>query len=249
MKTFTLSNLSHKPFVILAYPRTGSYLLVNLLDQFSGLKCYGEVFKKSRIELPEDEISHLNATLESRNAAPLLFLRSLFQMNSQSHTGFKFFPNHDLRVKRWVAHSDEINRVVIQRNPMEIFISQSRADATGVWVDKLGVSKKHRVKLKFEPEKFERMFSNICSNRRFLANLAAQKPKTTVAIDYNEIAAIEPVRKLAEFLGADSQPETLQASLHKQTTEPYSDLFENFDIFHNYIKMRYPEFPIDESKI
>lgn len=249
MRTPLLDSLPKKPFVILAYPRTGSYLLVSILDQFPGIKCHGEIFKKERIELPAETILKMKATVQTRDAKPIVFIKRLFELTPDVHTGFKFFANHHAELCKELLHSESINRVIILRKPFDIYVSQTRAIATGCWIDKKGETLADKPLLRFDPEHFQKIMRNVLYNHACMKVIAGNRPESTVTITYDEIAAIEPVRKIAEFIGASSQPEVINVSLHKQTTERYSELFENFDQLQAYVATHHPEMVINPEKI
>lgn len=249
MKKLSLNLLSKKPFVILAYPRTGSYLLVSILDQFPGIKCHGEIFKNRKIELPAETIDKLKATLQSRNAEPAVFIKRLFKLTPDDHTGFKFFANHNAELRKQLMYSNSINRVITHRNPFDIYVSQTRAIATGSWIDKKGDSQADKPLLRFDPEQFDKIIRNVLANQARMKIIAEKRPDTTITINYDEIAAIDPVRKIAEFIGASSQPEVINVSLHKQTSERYSELFENFDQLQAHVATHHPELVINAERI
>jgi LPS sulfotransferase NodH len=249
VKKVSFAAISRKPFVVLAYPRTGSYLLVSLLQQFQGLRCYGEIFKRKALELPSEDIKAIGANLASRNAEPFVFLKQLFQLYPDQHCGFKFFPNHHADVLTWVTWSNQINRVVILRNPFEMYVSFSRVSATGIWVDKHNKAKHRQPRIKFQAESFDKMMRNILNAQKLFKTTAEKRPESTITITYDEIAALEPVRQLAAFLGAASQPTKLEVPLRKQTTERYSELFENFDELASHMRRNYPNICIDKHKL
>ncbi len=249
MRTPLLDSLPKKPFVILAYPRTGSYLLVSILDQFPGIKCHGEIFKKERIELPAKTILKMKATVQTRDAKPIVFIKRLFELTPDVHTGFKFFANHNAELRKQLMYSNSINRVITYRNPFDSYVSQTRAIATGSWIDKKGDSQADKPLLRFDPEQFDKIIRNVLANQARKKVIAEKRPDSTITITYDEIAAIDPVRKIAEFIGASSQPEVINVSLHKQTTERYSELFENFDELQAHIATHHPELMIDAEKI
>ena len=68
-------------------------------------------------------------------------------------------------------------------------------------------------------------------------------------VSRQQVAAIEPVRRIADFLGAASQPEVLDVTLHKQTTESYSELFEKFAEVQAYVAKHHPDLVIDKDRI
>jgi hypothetical protein len=195
------------------------------------------------------DIKAIGANLASRNAEPFVFLKQLFQLYPDQHCGFKFFPNHHADVLTWVTWSNQINRVVILRNPFEMYVSFSRVSATGIWVDKHNKAKHRQPRIKFQAESFDKMMRNILNAQKLFKTTAEKRPESTITITYDEIAALEPVRQLAAFLGAASQPTKLEVPLRKQTTERYSELFENFDELASHMRRNYPNICIDKHKL
>ena len=49
-------------FVILCHPRTGSYLLTDILNRQNGVICHEEIFKRNRVELEEQYLEKLGLT-------------------------------------------------------------------------------------------------------------------------------------------------------------------------------------------
>ncbi|OBX36642.1 hypothetical protein A8U91_00985 [Halomonas elongata] len=68
-------------FIIACLPRTGSYRLVDILNQQEGVVCHGEVFKKTGIELNDEYLKEVSLTEEDikrRDADPASFMGELF---------------------------------------------------------------------------------------------------------------------------------------------------------------------------
>ncbi len=237
-----MNNNYKTPFVILCYPRTGSYLLVDLLNQFPEIICYGEIFKNQRIELPDPTISALGYSLEKRNEDPLGFIKKLYGLESQKITGFKLFPSHNRDVWDWVVNTDEIKKICLIRSPFEIYVSLERANATGIWVNRGG--KKSRpisAKLRFAPEKFDNLMVQIRLHNRNLERLVKNKPDCFVKIRYDQLTRCENIRELARFVGVNEQPDQLLYRLQKQTVEKHSEIFENFHEMMDHLKAKYPK--------
>lgn len=248
-RIFTDSPPSHKPFVILCYPRTGSYLLVDLLSQFSEIACYGEVFKGKYVELPAEVKDKVGYDVEQRNQDPFGYIRKIVGVESHKHTGFKIFPGHNEEAYNWCATSPEINRIALCRAPFEVYVSLKRAKTQGKWTDRKGKSRAKTKKLVFDSEVFDRNIRLFSNQYRNLRQLAQADPVSTKLVTYKQVTDPAAVRQMAEFLGVTIQPEKLEYRLHKQTTERYSELFENFEELMKHVKANHPKLAIDPSKI
>lgn len=248
-RIFTDTPLGRKPFVILCYPRTGSYLLVDLLNQFPEIECHGEIFKNKHVELPQAVKDSVGYDVEMRNQDPAGYLKKIVECSAGQHTGFKIFGTHLKEVYEWCTNSPEINRVALWRSPFEVYVSLKRATTTGSWTNRNGRADKSKKKLVFDPEVFDRNIRLFSNQNRNLRKLAESDPESTFLINYKQVTDPDEVRKLAGFLGATIQPEQLEYRLHKQTTERYSELFENFDELLNHVTKNHPAIKIDPEKI
>ena len=85
------------PFMILTMARCGSYHLKSLLDSAPDIRCFGEVYKPNKVELPEKERQSLGLTkLDTlkRNQLGPDFLRRVVSTNSTQIVGIKAFLDH-----------------------------------------------------------------------------------------------------------------------------------------------------------
>ena len=248
-KIFTDAPPRRKPFVILCYPRTGSYLLVDLLSQFPEIACHGEIFKGNHVELPPAIKDKVGYDVEKRNQDPFGYIRKIVATEGDKHTGFKIFPSHCKEAYNWCVASAEINRVALWRSPFEVYVSLKRATTRGKWTDRSGQSKNDSKKLVFDSDVFDRNIRLFSNQNRNLRKLAEADPMSTILINYKQVTDPEAVREVAKFLGVTVQPEKLEYRLHKQTTERYSELFENFEELMNHVKANHPKIQIDPEKI
>ena len=236
------------PFVILCYPRTGSYLLVDMLNQFPEIVCHGEIFNEKFVELSPKAKEQVGYSLEERNQDPFGYIRKIFSLDEDKHTGFKLFPSHCKRVFEWAKTSTLIKRIALIRAPFEVYVSLQRAKATGVWVDKWGKATKEAPKLRFDPEEFDGMIRHIRNHNENLQQLAESDTASTMMIRYNQVTQLESLQKIAQFIGTPLKPDKFQIRLHRQTTELYSELFENFDELLAHAQSKYPKLWIDPKR-
>lgn len=131
-------------FVILTQPRSGSYLLVDLLNQFPGVLCHGEMFKPHRLKVAKDVSQQINWTIEDRDGRPIYCMREILAIGDDTATGFKLFPDHNRRLWRNVMSSEDIHKIVLLRHPISRYLSRLRAETTGSWVQPIKKSKAGR---------------------------------------------------------------------------------------------------------
>ncbi|MFK7851601.1 MAG: hypothetical protein AB8D78_11550 [Akkermansiaceae bacterium] len=237
------------PFVILAYPRTGSYLLVDLLKQFGDIVCYGEIFKKGMHELPPDIRQNVGMPVEKRDLTPLAFLSKVVQQEPEKLSGFKIFPRHNARVFDWAVSNANVKKLALIRSPFEVYVSLLRAEATGSWIDKGNGKKSLETPLRFNPEKFEKEIKYVNGHNSRLKRLASKQPKSVKIVEYDELQDPEKIRTFAKFVGSKDFSTEVEYRLKKQTTETYSELFENFEELLEYVSRTHPEMNIPEDRI
>jgi LPS sulfotransferase NodH len=123
--------MARRLFVILTLPRTGSYLLMDLLQQLRSISCHPEIFKKPRLELHPGYTPRLKWTRVLRDANPLEFIYGVSNVDDSLASGFKLMYNHQQVVQEHVLGTSEFQKIVLMRNPIARFISRLRAEATG----------------------------------------------------------------------------------------------------------------------
>lgn len=232
---------TNKPFAILSHPKTGGDILSKLLNQFSGLHCYGQLFNKDKIKLPEKKIQRLKVPVESRDEEPLVFLKHLFKLTPKAHSGFVFIfsTQKHILLRRWLINSEAINRVIVLRNPFDIYISQASTAPVGQTAPLI----------KFDPELFDKKIALISRIQTRLKEIAAKRPESTITINYDELADIAPVQRIADFLGASAHPEALKISANQTSTPAYKALFEDFSQVQAHVSANHPDLVIDPKKI
>lgn len=228
-----------EPFVIIAYARMGSYLLVDLLSQFDDIVCFGEIFKKEVIELPNHVLDRLGYDIEKRDQKPLAFVKKVIGLHTDKHTGFKLLCGQGGEARDWAEKSKNVRMIVLVRNPFEVYVSLRRAQATQIWIDRGHTNQEVKPRLKFIAEDFDREIQYIQNYIRSVTRLADSNPKTTKLVDYKDLSDPDTIKRLATFIGAVRHPEKIAYRLRKQTKEPYSELFENFDEMAEYVEVNY----------
>lgn len=233
----------NKTFVILTMPRTGSYLLVDLLNQVPKLRCYGEIFKPGRLELDRESRQHVKWTIAKRDAQPIRYMRLLLALGDYEASGFKLFPEHNRRLWRHVTSASHIHKVVLSRHPLSRYISRMRAESTGRWVERKEDKRPSvsGVSFSFSPCHFERF---LCHHDVFVSTQAeaiSLRPSEYTAIDYEDVVSLRALGKICEALGLPAvDPTKIFPSLQKQTKEPLSELVTNYEEMETYLRVTHP---------
>ena len=231
--------MSKTPFVIITLPRSGSYHLRALLDSAPDIRCYGEIFKGSEVELPPEELALLGLgkkDTDKRDEMGMAVLNKLRKKTDATDQifGFKDFRFNLSRVKifQQMVNSKGWRKVFLFRNPIERYISMERADLTGVFV----VTEKTKDRnldlkrpVRFDPERFERSMGSHRNLKRD-AEKALEKfgPDLVHLVDYTQLNTLDTRKALMAFLGSQGDGALLASDHVKQFTAPLESGVENW---------------------
>ena len=139
------NNNTPKLFVILAYRRTGSNYLMKVLDSFSDIEFFGEVYHWDTVWMPiprkkeyvkwlknQHDISltvgdkpHEDRELvEFNHEKPDYFLK-FFNKSKSKFAGFKLFPEHLHwpKLKEHILSNKSVSKIILERNLLDVYIS------------------------------------------------------------------------------------------------------------------------------
>ena len=221
-------------FVIMCQPRTGSYLLVDLLNQFSDIVCHGEIFKPPRLEMLQWAKKRIPFTAEERDKYPITFVRSVLDLTPNRVAGFKMFATHNAFARQFILEDPGIRKVILSRSPLESYISYKRANLTGEWVGRkrnslVAEAKGAGPKVRFERAEFMHHVKRAETLHSEYAEIEAFTKQEFLRISYDDVVKIEPVRRLAGVLGSKDLSASLAPTLRKQIVEPLEDIVENHE--------------------
>ncbi|MEY5037171.1 MAG: hypothetical protein RL472_277 [Pseudomonadota bacterium] len=239
--------MSKTPFVIITLPRSGSYHLRALLDSAPDIRCYGEIFKGSEVELPPEELALLGLgkkDTDKRDEMGMTVLNKLRKKTDATDQifGFKDFRFNLSRVKifQQMVNSKGWRKVFLFRNPIERYISMERADLTGVFV----VTEKTKDRnldlkrpVRFDPERFERSMGSHRNLKRD-AEKALEKfgPDLVHLVDYTQLNTLDTRKALMAFLGSQGDGALLASDHVKQFTAPLESGVENWAEMEAYLQ-------------
>ncbi len=239
--------MSKTPFVIITLPRSGSYHLRALLDSAPDIRCYGEIFKGSEVELPPEELALLGLGKKDTDKRDEMGMAVLNRLRKNTDAtdqifGFKDFRFNLSRVKIFqkMVNSKGWRKVFLFRNPIERYISMERADLTGVFV----VTEKTKDRnldlkrpVRFDPERFERSMGSHRNLKRD-AEQAFEKfgPDLVHLVDYTQVNTLETRKALMAFLGSQGDGALLASDHVKQFTAPLESGVENWTEMEAYLQ-------------
>lgn len=213
-------------FVIFAEMRTGSNFLESNLDQFPGLKTFGEAFNPYFMVRPKMK-ELFGVTVEMRNSDPILLVNRM-QEHSAGMPGFRFFHDHDERVFEHVMEDRRCAKVVLTRNLVDAYVSRKIAWETDQWQlnDVHDVIKK---KARFVPSEFEKLFYRMKDFQLKVLARLQRSGQTAFYLNYDDIQDIGVINGLARYLGEDTTIDSFSDKFKKQNPEALRDKVKNYD--------------------
>jgi len=213
-------------FIIFAEMRTGSNFLESNLDQFPGLKCYGEAFNPHFLVKPKLK-ELFGVTAKMRDSDPMMLIDKMIE-HAPGMPGFRFFHDHDPRVFEGVIDNPRCAKVILTRNCVDSYVSRCIARATDQWaLNDVKDARKRRVR--FDPEEFERTFYAHKDFQLKIKNRLQKTGQTAFFIDYDETQDLDCLNGLGKFLGEDHALANFAGKFKKQNPEPLADKVQNYD--------------------
>lgn len=138
--------MKSKLFVILAYRRTGSNYLMKVLDSFSDIEFFGEVYHWDTVWMPTSrKLEYVNWLKEQHNiglnigekpgedrelvdfnhSQPDYFLKFFDHTSKSKYAGFKIFPEHLgwSKLEQSILSNKTITKILLTRNLLDVYIS------------------------------------------------------------------------------------------------------------------------------
>ena len=119
-----------KQFVILSMSRSGTNLLISLLNQIKCIACRGEIYLKGleTIICKNGILQHCSLE-EEKNSKPLAYWNEILSScdKSTKAIGFKIFLRQNDEFLEYLANSSEFEKVILMRNPIARYISPRHA--------------------------------------------------------------------------------------------------------------------------
>jgi len=209
-------------FVVLAEMRTGSNLLETYLNEAAGVTCHAELFNPSFVDRPRTG-AVCGYDLARREDDPLGLWAAVRAQGGL--VGFRLFSDHDPRIRDHVLADPTCAKVVLTRNPLDMYVSLKIAQATDQW--RLHNVARHRsAKVRFEAGEFAGHLHRLQEAQRDILHRLQVSGQSAFYIHYDDLTDLGVVNGLLAWLGAPGLKE-LPRSLKKQNPGPLEDLLEN----------------------
>lgn len=203
-------------FVVFAGMRTGSNLLEEQLNRLEGIFCAGELFNPRFVGHPK-QAAYLGFDLGARIADPLALLAAL--RGQPGLNGFRFFHDHDPRVLDTLLADRRCAKIILNRNPLDSYISRKIAAATGQW--KLSdVKQKRATKVDFDASDFAAYVEATQAFQLHLLRALQVSGQTAFHLGYDDLGVLSVLNGLAAWLGVASRLTDLAGRLKPQNPEP-----------------------------
>ncbi len=214
-------------FIIFAEMRTGSNFLESNLDQFPGLKCYGEAFNPYLMVSPKTK-ELFGVSTRERDRDPMFLLEAM-KAGAEGIPGFRFFHDHDPRVFEALIDDPRCAKVVLTRNHVDAYVSRRIANETDQW-QLNNVDDVIKKRARFLGWEFERLFYRMKDFQLQVKARLQRSGQTAFYIDYEDAQDLDVVNGLARFLGEEHELSAFSGKFKKQNPEPVEQKVTNFDM-------------------
>jgi LPS sulfotransferase NodH len=233
-----LGRRDYKRFVIVGVARTGSTLLLHLLNAQSRVIAFGEVFRGDGAigwDTPPFLTLQSPRLRRMQEAEPIEFLeRVVFQRwpREIGAVGFKLFYYH-ARSGPQAALWDHLKRQpdlalihIKRRNILEQYLSLRLAHATNVWSSAKQPGAAHEP-MQLSPEECLRHFEKVRAQEDACDRFFEERSMLTLAYEDLVIDRASAMESVAAHLGVRLEP--VEARIVRQRTQPLSHAIENYD--------------------
>ena len=227
-----------KRFVILCYPRTGSYHLVDKLNQQHGVTCHGELFKPNWVEIDKKYLPLINykqADVAKRDKDPIRFYNEVCAHSEGEWVGFKMFSGHNQSMMTHLLDSKDILKVFLTRNPIQSHISLLFAKKTGKWT-KTNEASDGTEKITVAVEEIN-LINHYLWKKNFYEKIKIISKLTNQSIffiDYNYINDLDKLKNLSSYFTIHEWRNDKVSKYKKQINRSYQKIVENYNIIEKF---------------
>lgn len=223
-----------KKFVLIAGPRTGSTLVIQVANASPEVTAFYELMHPKQLLIHGAERNDL---IPERDGAPMKFLNNLFAAEDSSCVGFKLFDGHNDAVLKNAIQSPHWHKMVLFReNFLAVYSSNLISMKKNVWSSssqaaaKLGQVDTNQntwtETVTFDAEDFDARHRRYLAWYRRATDMLNEHNMPYLFLRYSELLSEPLVRRVFSFLGV-SQPAEIQISIQKNNTSIIVDRFEN----------------------
>lgn len=229
---------NYQKFIILGAARTGSTLLVNLLQSHPSIKTYREIFmnESSKIDWGYPVYSSTKL-LQIRQENPLFFIDQVVfgeVPKNVSAVGFKIFYDHAQGDKQQLVwnHLKDLKSLKIihitRRNLLKNYLSLSLAFKTDIWVNNSHHTHKqsHPTAITLNYDDCIKFFEQRKAYEKYYDNLFSSHQKMNIIYEAFTKNLSPYTKQIQEFL--EVKEYELYCSIKKQAKKPLSKAISNY---------------------
>jgi hypothetical protein len=228
-------------FVIVGAMRTGSNLLQEKLNNFSDIKCLGEIcnihlnrFDSFFVKKIVRKYSIIRK--ESRIYSLIILRKIIFtSIFSKYKTGFRLFRNHNRNIENRVLNNKDIKKIILYRDLIDTYISLEQAKTSGKWIRRDNQSSP-LIKVDFSITKFQEY---VLVNQDFYQSVLISMKEFSsdyIQVEYNDLLDNLKIEEIARFIGAQSPMTSGETILKKQNRFPREQVINNYDEVKEYLE-------------
>ena len=230
-----------KTFVIVAAERTGTNLLIGLLNDFAGCFAGGELFNGNNIArdiIPWRDLSTFDRSslLALRRSDPVAFWNTLCETSASrgfQAIGFKLLYSHGLAQRAVLDHLAADQRIHVihlkRRNLLRRLVSERQAQATGQWAAGASSDVKPRPRVELSMHDIVNSIGTVVAHEVQFDSLFARHP--VLSLVYEDLAhrPTRTAQRAAEFLGLPDPSIIPTIKYRKTGHEILAESFADFE--------------------
>jgi LPS sulfotransferase NodH len=228
LKRLNTSKIWHNQlikFLLIAAPRTGSNLLVSMLNSHPDILCHFELFHWQEVYSAGGGQGDLSLLWE-RNRHPVAFLEKTYSNSyGKKAVGFKLFPNQNPSILNYLIHQSGVKKIILKRsNYLYTYTSHLMAKKSKTYTYRPDVLK---TPVYVNPK---RLIAYIKKNEAFFRKVKNKIQETNqdfFEIEYQQVKDPAWNSNLMKYIGVDSSF-ILKAATQKQNPESLADRIINF---------------------
>lgn len=223
-------------FMILAHRRTGSNLLVSLLNSHPQLRCFGEVFREQyNFNLYMPELAKEFTDYATRTSNPAKYLQAISeQIDVGTHSwGFKLMA-FQLQTEFAELLAEQAVKVIVlsRENQLAQYSSELIAAATGQGIAGQNVEVE-TAEVHFSAKEFNKFRQKVEDDFHVATHAIRAVGLPCLELEYMELQKEETLNKVCEFLNVG--PGKMKSGLQKRNNPAVINRFKNFHFARTYL--------------
>jgi len=220
-------NKRHKYFAIFGTMRSGSNLLEQSLNQFSGITCHGELFNPSFIGHPQST-DFMGLDFNEREKSPKSLIKAMIADAGDGIAGFRVFQDHDQRTALAALQDPQCAKIVLRRDALQSYISLEIARKTDQWLLRNSPDRRGG-KIMFDPVAFAEYRAEQDVYYAEIQSELQRSGQTAFWVHYPEQRDLDTLNGLAKFLRQDEVLKSVKETIRRQNPGSLRDKVENFE--------------------